>query len=77
MTLPNGSAAPDELFDTFPEDTLEEIIALADLEVEPTSEDVGSEPFERFVDGVSVDRSAHTPADDGDGIDIDVERLFG
>ncbi|WP_440989262.1 hypothetical protein [Haloarchaeobius baliensis] len=76
MSLPEGRAAPDELFETFPEASPEEVMALADAEPETATDEVGSETFDRFVDGVSVERTDRQGAG-ADDETVDLDELFG
>ena len=76
MSLPEGRAAPDELFETFPEASPEEVMALADAEPETATDEVGSEAFDRFVDGVSVERTDRQGAV-ADDETVDLDELFG
>lgn len=76
MSLPDSRAAPEELFETFAEESPEEVMALADAEPESTPDEVGTARFDRFVDGISVepDRDA---TDDDPGDPGDLDELFG
>lgn len=75
MSLPDRRAAPEELFETFPEESPEEVIALADADTETATDGVGAEAFDRFVDGVSVERTDQGREDDEASVDLD--ELFG
>ncbi|MFD1646287.1 hypothetical protein [Haloarchaeobius litoreus] len=76
MSLPDQRAAPEELFETFPEESPEEVMALADTEPAATTDGVETAAFDRFVDGVSVERTDRPgPADDENEVDLD--ELFG
>ena len=76
MSLPDQRAAPEELFETFPEESPEEVMALADAEPEATTDGVETAAFDRFVDGVSVERNDRsTRGNDDDEVDLD--ELFG
>ena len=76
MSLPDQRAAPEELFETFAEESPEEVMALADAEPESAPTGVDAAAFDRFVDGVSVERSERsTRGNDDDGVDLD--ELFG
>ncbi len=76
MSLPDQRAAPEELFETFAEESPEEVMALADAEAEAATSGVDAAAFDRFVDGVSVERTEGArPSDDDEAVDLD--ELFG
>ncbi|WP_435359031.1 hypothetical protein [Haloarchaeobius sp. DFWS5] len=76
MALPTGRAAPDEVFETFAEDTPEEVMALADAEPEPAP--TPAPGFEGFVAGVRTDTTTAVAEDADDSIDdLDIDELFG
>lgn len=76
MSLPDQRAAPEELFETFAEDSPEEVMALADAEPETATDGVDAAAFDRFVDGVAVERAATAERDEPDP-SVDLDELFG
>jgi hypothetical protein len=77
MSLPDQRAAPEELFETFAEESPEEVMALADAEPESGTPNVDAAAFDRFVDGVSVERGDRTARRDDDDKAVDLDELFG
>jgi hypothetical protein len=72
MSLPDQRAAPEELFETFAEESPEEVMALADAKPETETSGVDAELFDRFVNGVSVEYSDPETRSDGEhGIELD------
>ncbi|MCT9097401.1 hypothetical protein [Haloarchaeobius sp. HME9146] len=77
MALPNTRVAPDEVLESYAENTPEAVMALADIEEEPAPDAVDSAAFEGFVTETDRDASSPTACDEsGDVEGLDLDELF-
>ncbi|WP_267640246.1 hypothetical protein [Haloarchaeobius amylolyticus] len=77
MALPNARVSPEEVFESFAEDTVAEVIALADEDDTPGTTAVESDEFEGFLADEQRDEPVAVAGPEADPAEeLDLDELF-